>query len=194
MRASSRQRWGGPLLGLILLAGALHGATQTAYPPPHCDEAYYTDTALSAITRGRVATPNQGPVYGIDQNHTVIGRAYSFGLGGLLALAGAAWPTARLWSLFGWLAAVVLTSRAVSGHATLGEGAELESIAATVIGGTALGRGRGSIGNTVLGVLALGILTNGLNLVNVSSYYQMVLVGVIIAGAVYVDQWRHQQR
>jgi ribose/xylose/arabinose/galactoside ABC-type transport system permease subunit len=109
-------------------------------------------------------------------------------------------PVARykvgVWSLHGFLigaAAVVLTSRAVSGHATLGEGAELESIAATVIGGTALGRGRGSIGNTLLGVLAMGILTNGLNLINVSTYYQMVAMGLIIAGAVYVDQWRHRQ-
>ena len=110
-------------------------------------------------------------------------------------------PVARykigVWSLHGFLvgvAAVVLTARAVSGHATLGEGAELESIAATVIGGTALGRGRGNIGNTLLGVLAMGILTNGLNLVNVSTYYQMVLMGAIIAGAVYVDQWRHRER
>lgn len=110
-------------------------------------------------------------------------------------------PVARykitVWSLHGLLvglAAVILTSRAVSGHATLGEGAELESIAATVIGGTALGSGRGSIGNTLLGVLAMGILTNGLNLINVSTYYQMVAMGVIIAGAVYVDQWRHRQR
>jgi len=108
-------------------------------------------------------------------------------------------PVARykisVWALHGLLvgvAAVVLTSRAVSGHATLGEGAELESIAATVIGGTALGRGRGIIANTLLGVVAMGILTNGLNLVNVSTYYQMVAMGVIIAGAVYVDQWRHR--
>ena len=102
-----------------------------------------------------------------------------------------------VWSLHGFLvgaAAVVLTSRAVSGHATLGEGAELESIAATVIGGTALGRGRGSIGNTLLGVLAMGILSNGLNLINVSTYYQMVAMGAIIAGAVYVDRWRHRER
>jgi ribose/xylose/arabinose/galactoside ABC-type transport system permease subunit len=106
-------------------------------------------------------------------------------------------PVARykvgVWALHGMLvglAAVVLTSRAVSGHATLGEGMELESIAATVIGGTALGRGRGGIFNTFLGVLAMGILTNGLNLINVSSYYQMVAIGVIIAGAVYVDQLR----
>jgi inositol transport system permease protein len=102
-----------------------------------------------------------------------------------------------VWALHGGLvglAAIVLTSRAVSGHATLGEGMELESIAATVIGGTALGRGRGSIANTFLGVVVMGILTNGLNLINVSSYYQMVLIGVIIAGAVYVDQWRHNRR
>jgi ribose/xylose/arabinose/galactoside ABC-type transport system permease subunit len=103
----------------------------------------------------------------------------------------------QVWAFHGLLvglAAVVLTSRAVSGHATLGEGLELESIAATVIGGTALGRGRGSIFNTFLGVLAMGILTNGLNLLNVSTYYQMVLIGIIIAGAVYVDQLRDKQR
>jgi inositol transport system permease protein len=98
-----------------------------------------------------------------------------------------------VWAFHGLLvgvAAIVLTSRAVSGHATLGEGMELESIAATVIGGTALGRGRGSIFQTFLGVLAMGILTNGLNLINVSTYYQMVAIGLIIGGAVYVDQWR----
>ena len=99
-------------------------------------------------------------------------------------------PVARYkvgaWALHGvlvGLAAIVLTSRAVSGHATLGEGMELESIAATVIGGTALGRGRGGVLKTFLGVVAMGILTNGLNLINVSTYYQMVAIGVIIAGA-----------
>jgi ribose/xylose/arabinose/galactoside ABC-type transport system permease subunit len=109
-------------------------------------------------------------------------------------------PVARykiaVWSLHGLLvglAAVVLTSRAVSGHATLGEGMELESIAATVIGGTALGRGRGGIFNTFLGVVVMGILTNGLNLINVSTYYQMVAIGVIIAGAVYIDQLRFRR-
>ena len=130
---------------------------------------------------------------------TRFGR-YVYSIGGSEEAATyAGVPVARykiaVWVLNGLLvgvAAVVLTSRAVSGHATLGEGAELESIAATVIGGTALGRGRGSIGNTLLGVLAMGILTNGLNLINVSTYYQMVAMGVIIAGAVYVDQWRHR--
>jgi len=130
---------------------------------------------------------------------TRFGR-YVYAIGGNEeAATNAGVPVARykisVWALHGLLvgvAAVVLTSRAVSGHATLGEGAELESIAATVIGGTALGRGRGSIGNTLLGVIVMGILTNGLNLVNVSTYYQMVAMGVIIAGAVYVDQWRHR--
>jgi len=109
-------------------------------------------------------------------------------------------PVARykigVWAFHGLLvglAAIVLTSRAVSGHATLGEGMELESIAATVIGGTVLGRGRGSIFQTFLGVLAMGILTNGLNLINVSTYYQMVAIGLIIAGAVYVYQLRLRQ-
>jgi len=81
-----------------------------------------------------------------------------------------------------------------AGRALQDQRVELESIAATMIGGTTLGRGRGGIGNTLLGVLAMRILTNGLNLVNVSTYYQMVAMGVIIAGAVYVDQWRHRER
>jgi ribose/xylose/arabinose/galactoside ABC-type transport system permease subunit len=132
---------------------------------------------------------------------TTFGR-YVYAMGGNEeAAVNAGVPVARykiaVWSFHGMLvglAAVVLTSRAVSGHATLGEGLELESIAATVIGGTALGRGRGGIFNTFLGVLAMGILTNGLNLINVSTYYQMVAIGLIIAGAVYVDQLRAQRR
>jgi ribose transport system permease protein len=132
---------------------------------------------------------------------TRFGR-YVYAIGGNEEAARASGvPIARIklavWSFHGFLvglAAVVLTSRAVSGHATLGEGMELETIAATVIGGTALGRGRGGIFNTVLGVVAMGILTNGLNLINVSTYYQMVVMGVIIAGAVYIDQANNKQR
>jgi ribose transport system permease protein len=132
---------------------------------------------------------------------TYFGR-YIYAIGGNEEAARASGvPVARVklavWSFHGFLvglAAVVLTSRAVSGHATLGEGMELETIAATVIGGTALGRGRGGIFNTFLGVIAMGILTNGLNLINVSTYYQMVVMGVIIAGAVYIDQANNKQR
>jgi inositol transport system permease protein len=131
---------------------------------------------------------------------TAFGR-YVYAIGGNEEAAlYAGVPVARykigVWAFHGLLvglAAIVLTSRAVSGQATLGEGMELESIAATVIGGTALGRGRGSIFQTFLGVLAMGIMTNGLNLINVSTYYQMVAIGLIIAGAVYVDQWRLQR-
>ena len=132
---------------------------------------------------------------------TRFGR-YVYAIGGNEEAARAAGvPVSRVkiavWSFHGFLvglAAVVLTSRAVSGHATLGEGMELETIAATVIGGTALGRGRGGIFNTFLGVVAMGIMTNGLNIINVSTYYQMVVMGVIIAGAVYIDQSRNAQR
>jgi ribose transport system permease protein len=131
---------------------------------------------------------------------TRFGR-YTYAIGGNEEAANyAGVPVARyklfVWGLHGLLvglAAIVLTSRAVSGHATLGEGMELETIAATVIGGTALGRGRGGIFNTFLGVVAMGILTNGLNLINVSTYYQMVAIGVIIAGAVYIDQLRFRR-
>jgi len=92
--------------------------------------------------------------------------------------------------LFAGIAGVVLTSRVISGQPTLGEVQELYSIAAVVIGGGKITGGVGSIGKTLLGVLVLGILGNGLNLIQVSSYVQNIVIGAIIVAAVYVDSVR----
>ena len=95
--------------------------------------------------------------------------------------------------LFAGIAGVVLTARVFSGQPTLGEVQELYSIAAVVIGGSRITGGVGGVGRTLMGVLVLGILANGLNLVQVSSYVQNMVIGTIIVGAVYVDLARERR-
>ncbi len=86
------------------------------------------------------------------------------------------------------LAGVVLASRITTGQPNAGIGYELDAIAAVVIGGTSLNGGAGGIGGTILGALLIGVINNGLDLLNVSSYYQQVIKGVIIVGAVWLDR------
>ena len=84
-------------------------------------------------------------------------------------------------------AAVILTARLNSAQPTAGTMYELDAIAATVIGGTSLLGGEGTIMGALIGALIMGVLRNGLNLLNVSSFFQQVVIGVVIIGAVLVD-------
>lgn len=86
------------------------------------------------------------------------------------------------------LAGILLASRISSGQPNSGIGYELDAIAAVVIGGTSLFGGRGTMLGTIVGVLIIGVINNGLNLLNVSSYWQQIIKGLIIAGAVILDQ------
>jgi ribose/xylose/arabinose/galactoside ABC-type transport system permease subunit len=88
------------------------------------------------------------------------------------------------------LAGVVLAARITTGQPNAGQAYELDAIAAVVIGGTSLAGGVGTITGTLLGVLLIGVINNGLDLQGVSSYYQAVIKGVIIVGAVWLDR-RH---
>ena len=74
-----------------------------------------------------------------------------------------------------------------SGQPTAGDGAEMDAIAAVVLGGTSMSGGVGKIGGTVIGGLVIGVLNNGLNLLNVNSFWQYIVKGVVILIAVYVD-------
>ncbi|AQR79197.1 ribose ABC transporter permease RbsC [Paenibacillus larvae] len=90
--------------------------------------------------------------------------------------------------LFSALAGAILTSRLNSAQPTAGTSYELDAIAAVVLGGTSLSGGRGRIVGTLIGALIIGTLNNGLNLLGVSSFYQMVVKGIVILIAVLIDR------
>jgi ribose transport system permease protein len=86
------------------------------------------------------------------------------------------------------IAGIIVTSRIGSAAPTAGNGYELDAIAAIVIGGTNLVGGEGNIVGTIIGVLIIGVLSNGLNLMDVSAFYQTIVKGLVILLAVLIDK------
>jgi ribose transport system permease protein len=126
---------------------------------------------------------------------TTFGR-HTYAIGGneeASRLSGIRVDRLKIWiySLTGGLSAlagIILTSRLDSAQPTAGTAYELDAIAAVVLGGTSLSGGRGWIFGTFVGALIIGVLNNGLNLLNVSSFYQQVIKGVVILLAVILDR------
>jgi len=131
-------------------------------------------------------------------NKTIFGR-YVYAVGGNKEAARLAGINTKsvlmsVYMICGALASIsgiLLASRMNSGQPNAGLMYELDVIAAVVVGGTSLFGGRGSIVGTFLGTMLIGILRNGLNLLNVNSYIQQVIVGVVILLAVLMDQRRN---
>jgi len=94
--------------------------------------------------------------------------------------------------LLSGLAGLVLSSRIGSGQPGLAVGIELDAIAAAVIGGTSLSGGIGTIWGTIVGALIIGVLNNGLDLLNVSAYWQTIVKGSIIVVAVIIDERKNR--
>ncbi|WP_432408962.1 ribose ABC transporter permease [Wukongibacter sp. M2B1] len=90
--------------------------------------------------------------------------------------------------IFSALAGIIITSRLSSAQPQAGSGYELDAIAAVVLGGTSLAGGSGGVIGTIVGALIIGILNNALNLMNVSSYYQLLAKGLVILVAVLLDR------
>src|SRR5690554_2844141 len=128
-------------------------------------------------------------------NHTRIGR-YMYAVGGNEKAAYASGVRVNAVKMAAYvicsglaaLAGIVLASRINTGQPNAGVAYELDAIAAVVIGGTSLAGGIGTIGGTVLGVLLIGVINNGLDLMNISSYYQQIIKGIIIIVAVLIDR------
>jgi ribose transport system permease protein len=125
---------------------------------------------------------------------TVIGR-YTFAIGSnedaarLSGINTGAWKIA-IYSLSGaffGIAGIVMASRLNSAQPALGQGYEMDAIAAAVIGGASLSGGEGSILGTVIGAFIITVLTNGLRILSVPQEWQMVVTGLIVIGAVYLD-------
>ncbi len=137
-------------------------------------------------------------VYGLawyTLHQTRFGR-YIYALGGneeAARLSGLATIKLKttVYAISGFLAGlggIILTARLSSAQPTAGTGYELDAIAAVVLGGTSLAGGTGRILGTIVGALIIGILNNALNIMNVSSYYQMIAKGAVILLAVLMDR------
>ncbi len=101
----------------------------------------------------------------------------------------------RIYMLAGLLAgaaALILSARIGSGQPGLAVGYELDAIAAAVIGGTSLSGGIGTVWGTIVGALIIGVLNNGLDLLNVNAYWQTIVKGVIIVAAVIIDTLKNR--
>ena len=134
-------------------------------------------------------------VCGYVLNNTTMGR-HTYALGSnedAAKLSGLNTDKIKIavYTISGILAAVagiIITSRLYSAQPTAGNSYELDAIAAVVLGGTSLTGGKGKISKTIVGALIMGVLSNALNLLDVSSYYQMMVKGVVILIAVLLDR------
>jgi ribose/xylose/arabinose/galactoside ABC-type transport system permease subunit len=131
--------------------------------------------------------------------HTVVGR-YMYAIGGNEEAARLSGVRVRFYKALAYsicgltsaLGAIILTARLNAAESIAGMGYELDVIAAVVIGGTSLMGGRGGVWGTLIGALLIGTINNGMNLLMISSYYQLVVKGVIIVAAVLLDRLREE--
>ena len=127
--------------------------------------------------------------------NTRFGR-YTYAIGGneeATKLSGIKVNNIKIWiygisGILSALAGIITTSRLFSAQPTAGTGYELDAIAAVVLGGTSLAGGVGKITGTALGTIIIGVLGNALNLLDVSSYYQMMIKAAVILIAVLIDK------
>ena len=138
-------------------------------------------------------------VFWLFLTQTLMGR-HTYAVGGSIQAARYAGINVDrvlnvVYTLCGGLAAVaalLLAGRTNSGYPKAGVGAELDAIAAVIIGGASFFGGRGTVIGTFIGVLIMGFIRNGLNLLNVSVFWQEVAIGAIIIAAAYVDVLRRR--
>nr|WP_122640180.1 ribose ABC transporter permease [Romboutsia sp. Marseille-P6047] len=128
-------------------------------------------------------------------HNTKMGR-YTYALGSneeATKLSGLNTDKIKIWvytisGILASVAGVIITSRLYSAQPTAGSGYELDAIAAVVLGGTSLNGGKGKITGTIIGALIIGVLSNALNILDVSSYYQTMVKGAVILLAVLLDR------
>lgn len=97
------------------------------------------------------------------------------------------WIVYILVALMASIAGIITASRLYSGQPTVSQGGELDAISATVLGGVSMSGGEGKIGGVLIGAIIIGTLSNGMNLMKVPAYYQLIAQGAIILLAVYID-------
>lgn len=198
-------------LGMMMIARGLALVISGLTPIYFNDAPAFTNIAMGSVL-GAVIPGFEIPnavlilflaaiIAGLILSKTVLGR-YTFALGSneeatrLSGVNVAAWKTAvyGLGGLFSGLAGVLIAARLNSAQPSLGAGYELDAIAAVVIGGTSLSGGEGTILGTIIGAFIISTLTNGLRILSVPQEWQIVITGVIVITAVYLDILRRRQR
>lgn len=91
------------------------------------------------------------------------------------------------------IAGLVMMGRLNSANALMGSGYELQTITSVALGGTSMAGGVGTIGGTIIGVLTIGVLNNGLDLMNITPFWQKVILGIMIVAVVILDSWRKRK-
>ena len=188
-------------LGMLNIAKGLALVISGLKPIYFNDTPEFNRLAMGSVTGGLVEIPNAvlvlfgaAIVAGLILTRTVVGR-YAFALGSneeATRLSGVnvdKWKIAiyTLAGVFSGLGGVLIAARLNSAQPSLGQGYELDAIAAAVIGGTSLSGGEGTILGTVIGAFIISTLTNGLRIMSVPQEWQTVVTGGIVILAVYLD-------
>jgi ribose transport system permease protein len=134
-------------------------------------------------------------------NKSILGR-YNFAIGSNLQATRLSGINTDRWliaihtltGVFVGLAGIIMAARLNSAQPALGQGYELDAIAACVIGGTSLSGGKGTISGTVIGAFLMSVLLNGLRIMSVPQEWQTVLTGIIVISAVFVDTYRRNKQ
>ncbi len=185
--------WVTLLIGLLIgvLAGAISGLSIAYGKLP----AFIATLAMMSIARGATLVISQGSPIPSAPAVNALGRTG----GNMEAARLSGLPVKRilvvvyaLSGVFAALGGLVMTGRLSSAQPQAGVGYELDAIAAVVIGGASLAGGSGKASGTLIGAILLAVIRNGLNILNVSSFWQQIVIGVVIAVAVGFDVIRNK--
>ncbi len=194
-------------LGMMMMTKGLSLILSRSKPIYFTDLPEFRQIAMGNLIAG-VNIPNavmilfaSAIIASLILSKTILGR-YNFAIGSneeATRLSGVnvdQWKIAiyTLCGLFSGLGGVLMASRLDSAQPALGAGYELDAIAAVVIGGTSLSGGEGTILGTIIGAFIMSTLTNGLRIRSVPQEWQMVVTGLIVIGAVYLDIMRRRAK
>ncbi|MBS4207982.1 ABC transporter permease [Bacillus sp. FJAT-50079] len=193
-------------LAMMMVAKGLALVISGAAPIYFSDHPAFTKISLGSIIPG-INVPNAILIFfimaiigGVILSKTILGR-YNFAIGSNEEATKLSGVNVNFWKItiytlagaFTGIAGVLMASRLNSAQPALGQGYELEAIAAVVIGGTSLSGGKGTIVGTVIGALIMSVLTNGLRIMSIPQEWQTVVVGLVIILAVYADMLRKKK-
>lgn len=193
-------------LAMMMIAKGLALVISSAAPIYFTSYPAFTKIAMGSMIPG-LNIPNAVIIFfgmaiigALILNKTIIGR-YTYAIGSNEEATRLSGVNVNKWKIiiysiagvFTGVGGIVMAARLNSAQPALGQGYELEAIAAVVIGGTSLSGGKGTILGTVIGALIMSVLTNGLRILSVPQEWQTVVVGAVILFAVYVDVLRNKK-